>query len=104
MEFKSFQGNETDSMFQTMKGDDMNITMQEANITTEGFVSQEVKDQQVYHHYNNTNFFLTFREKHISKSSVKALANQMNDLLQGSVTSVKVKKIFQTFAVLELGV
>jgi hypothetical protein len=46
MEFKSFSGNESESMFQTVKGDDMNITMQEANITTTGYVSDDVKEQQ----------------------------------------------------------
>ena len=62
MEFKSFSGNESESMFQTVKGDDMNITMQEANITTTGYVSDDVKEQQQFHHYNNTNFFVTFRD------------------------------------------
>ena len=31
-------------MFKSVKGEDMNITMQESNITTSGYVSQEVKD------------------------------------------------------------
>ena len=65
MQFKSFSGNETDSMFQTVKGDDMNFTMQEANITTTGYVSDDVKEQQQFHHYNNTNFFVTFREQYL---------------------------------------
>ena len=58
-------------MFQTVKGDDMNITMTEANITTSGFVSDEVKEQQAYHHYNNTNFFVTFRDKYIKEKPIK---------------------------------
>ena len=65
MEFKSFSGNESESMFQTVKGDDMNITMQEANITTNGYVSDDVKEQQQFHHYNNTNFFVTFRDTYL---------------------------------------
>ena len=71
MQFKSFSGNESESMFQSVKGEDMNITMQEANITTTGYVSEEVKEQQVYHHYNNTNFFLTFRPSFLKSSTVK---------------------------------
>ena len=43
MQFKEYKGNETESMFQTVKGDDLNITMQEANITTQGYLSEEVK-------------------------------------------------------------
>ena len=74
MQFKQYSGNETESMFQTVKGDDMNITMQEANITTEGYVSEEVKLQQEYHHYNNTNLFVTFRDKYLKTSTVKDLA------------------------------
>jgi hypothetical protein len=44
MQFKSFTPNETGEMFQTKSGDDMNITMQSANVSMEGYVSQEVKD------------------------------------------------------------
>ena len=43
--FKQYSGNETDQMFQSVSGDDMNITMTEANITTTGYVSDQVKDQ-----------------------------------------------------------
>ena len=46
MQFKTFTPNETESMFQTTTNkEDMNITMQEANISMSGYVSQEVKDQ-----------------------------------------------------------
>ena len=39
--------------------------MQEANITTTGYMSDEVKEQAAYHHYNNTHFFVTFRDKYL---------------------------------------
>ena len=81
MQFKSYEGgaaaasqaggqvgtNESEQLFKTVKGEDMNITMTEANITTTGYVSDEVKEQQVFYHYNNTNLFISFREKYIKK-------------------------------------
>lgn len=74
MQFKTFTPNETDNMFTTVKGEDMNFTMQEANVSMSGYVSQEVKDQQVFHLYNNTNFFVTFRAKYLKDQSAKQLA------------------------------
>eukprot|EP00350_Pseudokeronopsis_sp_OXSARD2_P008619 CAMPEP_0170562598 /NCGR_PEP_ID=MMETSP0211-20121228/61434_1 /TAXON_ID=311385 /ORGANISM="Pseudokeronopsis sp., Strain OXSARD2" /LENGTH=40 /DNA_ID= /DNA_START= /DNA_END= /DNA_ORIENTATION= len=38
-------GNETESMFKSVPKEEMNITMTEANITMEGYVSEEVKKQ-----------------------------------------------------------
>ncbi len=32
-------------MFTTVKGDDMNLTMYEANLSMSGYVSQDVKDK-----------------------------------------------------------
>ena len=102
MQFKTFSGNESESMFESVKGDDLNITMQEANITTSGYVSDEVKDQQEYHHYNNTNFFVTFRvsqyrQKGETQSNiVKRLAYTMRDSLKKDhkFKKVKVKKLY----------
>ena len=104
MEFKSFSGNESESMFQTVKGDDMNITMQEANITTTGYVSDDVKEQQQFHHYNNTNFFVTFRDTYLKQKPIKELANSLKFALvkSGKVKSAKVKKLYQSYAILEL--
>jgi len=50
------------------------MTMQATNITMDGYVSEEVKLQQTYHLYNNTNFFVTFRGKYLKEESVKQLA------------------------------
>ena len=104
MEFKSFSGNESESMFQTVKGDDMNITMQEANITTTGYVSDDVKEQQQFHNYNNTNFFVTFRESYLKEKPIKELANNLKFYLtkSGKVKSAKVKKLYQSYAILQL--
>ena len=104
MQFKSFSGNETDSMFQTVKGDDMNFTMQEANITTTGYVSDDVKEQQQFHHYNNTNFFVTFREQYLKQKTVKEMANELKTFLtkSGKVKSARVKKLYQSYAILSL--
>ena len=52
----------------------MNMTMQTANITMDGYVSEEVKLQQSYHFYNNTNFFVTFRSEYLKDQTVKQLA------------------------------
>ena len=74
MQFKSFTPNETESMFTSVKGDQMNLTMSEANVSMQGYVSQEVKDQQVFHLYNNTNLYLTFRQKFLDQLTAKQLA------------------------------
>lgn len=39
MQFKTFTPNETENMFKTTAKEDMNITMQEANISMSGYVS-----------------------------------------------------------------
>lgn len=109
MEFKTFSGNETEQMFQTVKGDDMNLTMQEANVSMSGYVSEEVKLQQSFHYYNNTNFFVTFREKYLKgdPTATKRLAySVVKDELSkhpDKISSVKVKKLYQTYAIFELG-
>ena len=94
-------------MFQTVKGDDLNITMQEANITTQGYLSEEVKLQQVYHHYNNTKLFVTFKEKNLKNQKAKDLANTfVRDILKQyptNFTKVSVKKVYQTYVIFELG-
>ena len=104
MEFKSFNGNDSEAMFQTVKGDDMNITMQEANITTTGYVSDDVKEQQQFHHYNNTNFFVTFRDSYLKKKPIKELASDLKSFLtsSGKVRAVKIKKLYQSYAILAL--
>lgn len=43
MEFKTFSGEESESMFKTVKNEDMNLTMQPADIQMTGYVSEEVK-------------------------------------------------------------
>ncbi|CDW89035.1 4-phosphopantetheinyl transferase [Stylonychia lemnae] len=108
MEFKSFSGNETEQMFQTVKGDEMNLTMQEANVSMSGYVSEEVKLQQSYHYYNNTNFFVTFRQKYLKEGvTTKQLANSVvKDELgkhPDKISSVKIKKLYQTYGIFELG-
>jgi hypothetical protein len=55
----------------------MNITMQEANITTTGYVSEEVKKQQEFKYYNNTNLYVTFRDKYIKDKPAKDLAKSV---------------------------
>eukprot|EP00347_Sterkiella_histriomuscorum_P024178 403332037 len=106
MEFKTFSGNETQEMFQTVKGDDMNLTMTEANVSMSGYVSEEVKLQQTFHFYNNTNFYVSFRKKFLDQSSSKQLAALIKSELekhQDKISSVKIKKIYQTYAIYELG-
>ena len=106
MQFQTFSGNDTEQMFKTVKGDDMNITMQTADVQTTGYVSEEVKDQQVYKYYNNTNFFVTFRETYLSQVSVKQLSQLVvkQELLKNKeITKVRVKKLYKTYAVFELG-
>ena len=66
--------NETDTMFKSVPKEEMNITMQEANITMSGYVSEEVKAQQVFYLYNNTNLYVTFRKKFMDKRSSRDLA------------------------------
>ncbi len=92
-------------MFQTVKGDDLNITMQEANISTTGYVSDEVKEQQAFHHYNNTNFFVTFRDKYLKQKPIKELAANLRTYLLSNGTfggKLRLKKLYQTYIVLEL--
>ena len=82
----------------------MNITMQEANITTTGYVSDEVKEQQEYHHYNNTNFFISFRQSYLKPKDskekestvLKQLAYNMRDYLvkEHKFKKVRVKKLY----------
>ena len=79
--------------------------MQEANITTSGYVSDEVKEQQQFHHYNNTNFFVTFRGKYLKQTPIKELAhNVIKPFLvsSGTVKSLKVKKIYQSYVIYEV--
>ena len=94
-------------LFKTMKGEDMNITMESANITTQGYLSDTVKLQQTYHHYNNTNLFVTFKEKYLKKQKAKDLAvEHVKNVLQehpGNFTRVRVKKAYQSYVVFELG-
>ena len=104
--FKSMSANESESLFQSVKSEDMNITMQEANISTTGYVSDEIKEQQQFHHYNNTNFFVTFRAKYLKQTPIKELANNVIKpflLASGNVTSVKVRKMYQSYVIFELG-
>lgn len=94
-------------MFQTVKGDSMNLTMSEANISMSGYVSEEVKLQQVFHLYNNTNFFVSFRQKFLAKSSAKQLAQEVVieelEKHKDKISKVNVKKVYQTYVVFELG-
>lgn len=48
--------------------------MQEANISMSGYVSPEVKAQQIFYLYNNTNLYVTFRKKFLDTKSSKDLA------------------------------
>lgn len=50
-------------MFRNVDKDEMNITMQDANISMQGYVSEEVKQQQQFKYYNNSNLYVTFTEK-----------------------------------------
>jgi len=43
MHFTTLSGNETEQMFRNVDKDEMNITMQNANISMQGYVSEEVK-------------------------------------------------------------
>ncbi len=74
MQFKQMPTNETDTMFKSVPKEEMNITMQEANISMSGYVSEEVKAQQVFYLYNNTNLYVTFRKKFMDKRSSRDLA------------------------------
>lgn len=75
----------------------MNITMQEANVSMSGYVSEEVKLQQSFHYYNNTNLFVTFRKKFLDSQSSKELAVVIKQELLNhpeKISSVKVKKLY----------
>ena len=79
MQFKEYRAGDNSTeepLFKTVKGDEMNLTMQPANITTQGFVSDTVKLQQSYHHYNNTNLFVTFKHKYLNQQKAKELGVQ----------------------------
>jgi hypothetical protein len=43
VEFKTISANESESMFKSVDSESMNLTMQSANVTMEGYVSEEVK-------------------------------------------------------------
>lgn len=108
MQFKSFTPNETGEMFQTTKGEDMNITMQSANVSMDGYVSQEVKDQQVFKYFNNTNFYVSFSEKaKKAATSIKQLAQTIviDELLKhpDKISKATIKKVYKDHVVIELG-
>lgn len=93
MQFKTISGNETEGMFQTVRNDS-NITMQAANVSMQGFVSQEVKDQQLFKYYNNTFFYVSFRERFLRNKSVKELVKEVVlDELSRFSDQVEVDKI-----------
>jgi len=102
MQFKEYRagdGNSTEEpMFKTVKGDEMNLTMEPANITTQGFVSDTVKLQQTYHHFNNTNLFVTFKEKYLKQSKAKELAvmhvKKVLEAHPSNFTRVHIKKSY----------
>ena len=62
----------------------------------------------MYHHYNNTNFFVTFREKYLTKTPIKQLASQVvKDYLLSehpdAFSKIRVKQVYKTFVVFEFG-
>ncbi len=59
----------------------------------------------MFKYYNNTNFFVSFRDKYLEKISVKQLAHTIvkPQLLKAGISKVRVKKIYQSYAVFELG-
>ena len=83
----------------------MNITMESANITMDGYVSPEVKAQQNFKYYNNSNMYVTFRAEALKDHTVKELAETVvkAELLKHSdeinMTNFNVSKLYQTYAV-----